>query len=432
MNLTVYVRAAAAGLEVVGLERGWSGKVLADPARDVDTGVNRYASLSPEQQQVYEPYAASDAEARGRTMTAEEHFDSQTISERTTYDAVTHALMNSTLTDEDGNDLGTALDSVARLERLAGQYYGRSGDQQFRLYVDLKPDAVETLERSTQFFEGHLNTVYHVGYPYSFRQEGGVPNIQISVSEDRLKADIDVDYRSSKSPQALFNGHLTSANSDVRAGDNTDRHNRRWSGLVAWWRSVFGSLPEGQEGETWMSEANIEVPTPLPPDRPTGAPIAEPQDAVQEFLSDWLVRHEIDEAMAFMSERAYACVNIDDDAREEALGTDGARRELAAIMREAATVMGKRSNLTAAVDPVPPFNPDRELIPHAFDGEFVMAELSAEEAAQYICGQEVQQDTATYYGVLFQFKQEGAAALGLLWTQEAGQWKLVSYQIFEM
>ena len=54
-----------------------------------------------------------------------------------------------------------------------------------------------------------------MGYPMSFRQEGKVPNMQISVSEDGLKADIDVDYRSSKSPQALFNGHLSSANSAV-------------------------------------------------------------------------------------------------------------------------------------------------------------------------------------------------------------------------
>ena len=50
------------------------------------------------------------------------------ISERTTYDAVTHALMNSELTDEEGKSLGHAIDLVEGVERIAGQYYGRSGD----------------------------------------------------------------------------------------------------------------------------------------------------------------------------------------------------------------------------------------------------------------------------------------------------------------
>ena len=50
----------------------------------------------------------------------------------------------------------------------------------------LRPDAEEILEKSTQFFRSHDNTVYHVGYPRSYRQEGNVPNIQFSVSEDGL------------------------------------------------------------------------------------------------------------------------------------------------------------------------------------------------------------------------------------------------------
>ncbi len=431
MNVTVYLRG---GREVVGIDRGWPGKTLADPAADENPSIARYVNLTPEQQALYEPYARADAAARGRELTPEEHFDSQTISARTTFDAVTHALQSSQLSDADGNDLGSAFDIITAIERVAGQYYGRGGDQQFRLYVELEPDAVQTLRQSTQFFEDHLNTVYHVGYPFSFRQEGSVPNIQVSVSEDGSRADIDVDYRSSKSPQALFNGHLTSANSDIRAGDNIDRHNGRWSGMLAWWRDFFGSFPGGQEGpHGWWASAATEVPTPLPPDRPSGDPIEAPEDAVQEFLTDWLVRQDIDQAMAFMSDRAYACVNIDDDARDEALGPDRARRELASIMREATNVMGERGSLTAAVDAVPPLDPDIQLISHAFDGDFVMIQMTPEESAQYLCGQDSQRDTtASYHGVLFRFKQDGAAALGLLWTEEApNQWRLVSYQIFE-
>jgi hypothetical protein len=51
-----------------------------------------------------------------------------------------------------------------------------------------------------------------------------VPAIQISCAADGKRTDIDVDYRSSKFPVAILNGHLSSANSDVRAGNNHARH----------------------------------------------------------------------------------------------------------------------------------------------------------------------------------------------------------------
>ncbi|HSF17608.1 MAG TPA: hypothetical protein VLK65_18840 [Vicinamibacteria bacterium] len=109
--------------------------------------------------------------------------------------------MRTALTDENGSSLGRAIDLVTGVERIAGQYYGRSGDELFRLYVYLKEGAREVLERSQPFELGHLNTVYHVGYPYSFRQSGGLPSIQFSVSEEGEKAGIHVDYRSSKFPR---------------------------------------------------------------------------------------------------------------------------------------------------------------------------------------------------------------------------------------
>ncbi len=433
-EITVYVRTRDGGIDVVGLERSWPGKVIADPSDELDLGESRFASLEDAQREVYAPYAEQNLEARGREMTVAEHFDSQTISERTTFDAVTHALISSDLSDENGESLGTAFDRIESIDRIAGQYYGRGGDQQFRVYVTLKPDTDDILDRSTQFFRDHLNTVYHVGYPHSFRQEGEVPNIQFSISDDGLTADIDVDYRSSKSPQALFNGHLTSANSDVRAGTNVDRHNGRWQGMVAWWRGVFGQFHEGQEGSIGLLGATaVEVPTPLPPNRPPGAPIEAPEDAIQEFLTDWLVRQDIDEAMSFMSDQAYACVNIDDSAGEEALGAAGARDTLRELMAFSADRLGPRSNLTEAVDAVEPFT-ERVPTVHNFDGEFGMDDMTPEESQQYVCGQEntALDPNKRYIGVILQFKQEGSAILGLLWMQQDEEWKLLSYRVFEI
>ena len=132
------------------------------------------------------------------------------------------------------------------------------------------------------------------------------------MSEDGLSGDVDVDYRSSKSPQALWSGHLTASNSDIRAGKNYTLHNLRWEGLVNWWLDYFGRVPEYEVQRPDLFVAPPETPTPLPPDRPYGASPALVQDAAQEWLTDWLVRGKIDEAIAFMSAQAKSCLNVDD------------------------------------------------------------------------------------------------------------------------
>src|SRR5262249_9069617 len=344
MNVVVYLRTRTGSQDVVGIERGWPGKVLVDP-RDVDGDVSRFQDLTTEQQHLYEPYAYRDASARGQSMTAAQHFDSETVSARTTYDSVTHALLNSNLTDASGNSLGTALALVVSLDRIAGQYSGRMGDEQFRLFVELQPHAVDVLARSLEFFRDRDNTVFHVGFPQNFRQVGRVPNIQFSVSEDGQRADIDIDYRSSGIPRGLFNGHLSAANSDVRAGNNYDRHTGRWVGLTAWWRPVFGGVPDDrQASEIDRDRAAPEVATPLPPNRPRGAVIAEAQDAVQEFLTDWLVRRDLDSALDVVSTHVFACVNVDDDREDEAVRGGEARRVLRSAMQYALDEMGALHN----------------------------------------------------------------------------------------
>jgi len=434
LEVTAYLRKKGDEFEVVGVERDWPGKAVASRKRDSDTGVTRYAELKPEQKKLFEPYAREHQEKTGRSSTPQQYYDSLPISERTSYEAVTHALLSTKLTDRDGAGLGTAFELVERLERIAGQYYGKSGDQQFRLFVHLRPAAVETLEKSREFRRDRENTVYHEGYPASFRQVGKEPTLQFSVTEDRARADIDVDYRSSKSPQALFNGHLTSANSDVRAGDNLERHNVRWGGLIGWWRQFFGNLPGGQQGpHDLLSSEKPETPTVLPPDRPRKAHIEEIQDAVQEFLTDWLVRRKYDEAIDFLSPQAYACLNLNDD-RDEVVDAGTARKALQDIMSYATREMGDRKSLTAAVDAVRPWDPKRQVLAHPYDGDFTLLRMSAQEAAQYLCGRTGRSEgpsDAAYYGVLIRIKKEGAAILGLLWTREDEEWRLVSYRVFE-
>jgi hypothetical protein len=443
MNVTVFLRKESDDFKVVGIDRQWPGKQIADPALEEDTGISIFGDLVPAQQVLVEGYTAAFNERSGRDLSTQEYFDSMSVSERTTYDAVTHALMNSKLTDQEGNDLGNALDLVSGVERIAGQYYGRGGDQQFRLYVFLVPGAKETLEKSKEFFLGHENTVYHAGYPESYRQEGDVPNIQFSLSEDETKADIDVDYRSSKMPGAMFNGHLTSANSDVRAGDNHDRHTNRWSGLVAWWQQVYGDLArkEGAGMAGLLSASQTQIEEDLPPDRPPRAPIAEVHEATQEFLTDWLVRQDVDEALEFLSDSSLACINTDDDPDDEVLRGDQARRLMKEVMEALNDEMGDRDNLAEAIEAVPMVTSTVRIIPHAYDSDFTVGEMMVEHAERYLCekipaapGTPVPQPTdyGIYWGAVFRFKMERdqGGILGLLWQKENGNWRIVSYEAF--
>ena len=436
-SVEVYVRKETSGFEVVGVERNWPGKEIADSRLDEDTGLSRFADLAEVQKGLFEGYTETYNENTEFDLTPEDYFNSMTISERTTYDAVTHALMNSELTDEAGNAIGRAIDLVSGVERIAGQYYGRAGDQQFRLYVDLHEGAREKLERAREFHLGHLNTVYHVGYPYSFRQGGELPSIQFSISEDAKKADIDVDYRSSKMPQAMFNGHLTSSNSDVRAGDNHEKHTGRWGGFAAWWRSVFGRVnhdDESKGGVGLLSGSPPEPPTPLPPDRPITEEPEELADAVQEFLTDWLVRQDIEQAMHFIADNALACVNTDEDFADEILTAGEAKDALAEAMRETSDELGDRDNLTEAIDVVLPWRESIRLIEHPFSDEFSLMELTNADASVYLCGNPPEggatDEYGTYYGALFDFKLRGSAILGLLWSREGGRWRLVAWEAF--
>jgi hypothetical protein len=434
MDVIVYLRTRAGRHDVVGIERGWPGKRLADP-RDVDDDVRRFQDLTPEQQRLYQPFAYRDASARAQSMLVAEHFDSQNISARTTFDSVTHALLNSKLTDAGGNDLGTSLALVASLDRVAGQYSGRRGDEQFRLFVELEPGAVDVLERSQEFFRDRDNTVFHVGYPLSFRQVSRVPNIQFSVSEDGRRADIDVDYRSSGMPRGLFNGHLSAANSDVRAGTNHDRHTRRWAGLDAWWRAIFGAVGGNDQRVDVGADPTDRPPTLLPPNRARGVVIPEPHDAIQEFLADWLVRRDLDEALDAVSRDAFACMNVDDDRENETRRGDDARRLLRDIMHRGIDEMGTLHNLTDAIE-APDVTTEKQPRPsNPFAREFRLTTLSPEEAeSRYlVCGADRQPSSGgPYYEALFRFRHSGSALMGLLWGQDEGRLTVRAFRIVEM
>jgi hypothetical protein len=442
MGVNVTLRSEPTGLRVVGVDRDWPGRTLVDPRVVVRPDRNRYAELEPGRQKLFDTYAQALNAKSGETMSSDDRFRALTPSEQTTFDGVTHALMRSTLTDQEGRSLGPALDLVTGVERIAGQQAGRSGDLQFRLYVTLRPGARDTLERSREFVRGHENTVYHAGYPHSYRL-GTVPSVQISLSEDALRADVDVDYRTSKPPRALFNGHLTSSNSDVRAGDNAQQHARRWNGFVDWWSDLFRPVNFVVTGETStgpFGTAPTRAPTALTPDRPINAPIPELADAVQEFLADWLVRRNYQEAQAFMAPQVLACV-ADSLDMDPGASADRLRQASLQLLEKTANEWGRPRNLTEAMNPVIPWSPSVRVIKHAFDQDFTIVEAPTELGVQYECGatspKTIRPTTAPqygeYFGALLQVVREGhpGGTIVFVWRRVGAEWRLVAYRAIE-
>lgn len=412
------------------------GTAQEKPAISQPQFTGTYEQLRPAQKQLIDEWYAE----YNRLMNEHDppsDYNQLPLSTRTTFEAVSHALLTTNLTNKDGQPTGNALDVVQAIETINGKVPQARGDLQFRMYVVLKPDAVQTLKNSREFFRDRDNTVYHHGYPMNYRQGGTAPTIQISVAKDGRHADIDVDYRSAKFPAALVNGHLTAANSDVRAGNNTQKHLQRWDGLTDWWRNLFG-LADASEPTPDSVAANGEVP-PVPR-KATG----KLDDAVQDYLSVWLVEQKPELAAAYLSPRSFPCLaEYGPQAGTEVnagVAPYLAARDMAATDR----LIGKPSTLQNAVQPAPLADPSLLPIKHPYAAAFGLYQVPNGKAADFDCDPERAFDdydqarvsrTGTkygrYYASVFQLKPiEGRGdTVTMLWTKEGNYWKIISWDI---
>jgi len=395
-----------------------------------------YSQLSDVQRGLIDDIVARFCRITGREVSPAEIYDGARLSVRTTFEAVSHALSRSTLTDPGtGAPLGRPIDLIDHLERVEGRVRGRGGDRQFRLYVALEPGALDTLERSREFRRTADNTIFHKGYPLSFRQEGGYPSLQFSVSRDGARADIDVDYRSSKFPNALFNGHLTSANSDVRAG-NYPRHDRRWTGLANWWEGFFERLfsPDPYAGES-DREGELAL---FPRKGKSTIDVA-----VHDFLSSWLVERRPDLAVAYVDREAYDCLALRLQDEGQSLDRGLAPLQLFLRMKALGDELGPRKSLAEAIVGVRVWNPNLKLVRQPDHAQFVLYGVPRLFAESMRCGNytklgELPKDLRTplvggrrpeSFLSAFSLVTNGpSGTLELLWEKRDGYWKIVAYQ----
>jgi hypothetical protein len=409
----------------------WTLAPATAPAMQVDVTGGSYAALTPAQRRLIDDATVRFGQATARQVEPGRLFDSLPLSTRTTFDAVTHALSQTRLTGAEGAALNlTALDLVARVDAVAGSVPDAGGDKQFRMYVQLRPDARKILENSREFSRQADNTVYHKGYPICFRGTGNTPNIQFSLSPDGTRGDIDVDYRASEFPIMLLNGHLTASNSDVRAGNNDERHNGHWKGLENWWGSFMG-VATGEVSSAGAAD-NRKVAT--EPRLGKGTP---PQEAIADFLNAWLVEQNPGVAAGYIAPRAYACLGT---TRGEPVDRGVARFKIVAAMHAVNNKTGKVDSLSRVLEGVPLTGSRAKEVPQPNRDAFVMYDLRDDLAESLDCENRLHPELADaekarstsfghYVGAVFRLTAGGVVgdSVATLWSEERGVWRLVAF-----
>ena len=391
-----------------------------------------YAALRPEQKRLVDEFVRRYNATTGTKLVPEQAYDNARLSVRTTFDAVTHALLNAKITDAQGKSLGQAIDLVDAVDEVMGEESGVGGDRQFRLYVYLKPNTVGILSQSQEFFRDKDNSVYHKGFPICFRLKNGPPSIQFSISRDKKLADVDVDYRSSGFPKALVNGHLTASNSDVRAGNNLDRHDGRWSGLNGWWRNVFGQLEAGVAPPKENATERIGR-IPLNPGVKANQGI---DKGAHDFLQSWLVKKEPNKSVAYFSRRSYPCLEAMPQNTRQSVSQGMVRLRTLMAMQKFSDNIGTVNSVGDVFEPADKWSQALKPAKNAYASEFRLVSLPADMAADEECiaisdADLSKQSKEKYFATAFRGKTGDGRnkVMSLLWVQEGDYWKIIAIRI---
>lgn len=396
----------------------------------------QYGQMKPGPKRLFDSWAVARNMGEGRTITPRERFESLSVSQRSTFAAATNALLYTRLTDPKGRPIGSAIDLVSAIEVIAGQEPGKGSDEQFRLYVKLKPGAREKLELSREFQHGKNNTIFHKGYPINYRQSGPPPTMQYSIAIDEVRADIDVDYRSSGFPAALFNGHLSASNSDVRAAGNYQTHLRRWPGLVDWWETDF---PDLVAEFNRMEQAHLQQQN-LPAKRNENAPGVEAVAATaDEFFKTWLVDRNTAAAMSYLRQSLTFCSDMKESPEKRLLETRKKALFLETL-KAANKELKNAKTVESSIRAIAPVDPWIRAVDHVQRSAYTLAMITDGDYNHFVCTAADSELTAKdtdgrarqygkHYVTKFQFilANGKGGILRLLWANDNGQWKIAAY-----
>jgi len=158
---------------------------------------------------------------------------------------------------------------------------------------------------------------------------------------------------------------------------------------------------------------------------------------VESFVDVLLIKHDSDSAFSYFAPSAYQCVN---PALEPGLKTaDGVQSEAEYLRRDLKEVSQHArisKQLEQIIESYDPEDPTLKLVHHPRERAYMLARISNAEASAFACGRISGTEAAVSapeYVTLFQMIEPGSesAGLGLLWSKESGDWKIVAFRLDE-
>ena len=191
---TIYMRIGVAFLGALAIAAAAVRDVPAQQPAPQFGGT--YATLDARRQHLVANWVTRFNSVTGQKVEAGAFYnDIVAFSSKTTFEAVTNALMQSSLTDVNGTSLGDALSLVDRSTRFTERFRVSAAIASSGCRCSADPDRDRYASPVERFLRDSDNSISHKGYPQSYREQGGTPSIQFSVALDNWRADIDVDYR---------------------------------------------------------------------------------------------------------------------------------------------------------------------------------------------------------------------------------------------
>jgi hypothetical protein len=212
-----------------------------------------------------------------------------------------------------------------------------------------------------------------------------------------------------------------------------------WAKEANYWKIVSWNVdPDNFAGKKAPSTAPAEAETKF--ERVTGDP--DLIDDVQEFFDAWFVKQSFDQAVGYLSQQCYPCINLYlDEGEKKVRNWPEGQRRLLEGMKRVADVIGKKGDITEAVRSITPAHPALKLVTHSEEQAYTLVSVPDEIARAFECTSQVKGVKITekvggsavygnYYGAIFELNIPGEpAALRLLWGREKGRWKIVAYSI---
>ena len=361
MAVSVYLRNEPDGLRVVGIDREWPGSHAGRSAHRHPAGPKPVRGARPRTaESVRRVHSRVERQTRREPVSRGALSRAQSV--RADDVRRDYARAHPFAADRPGRTPARSSPRPGRRlsSRIAGQQAGRGGDQQFRLYVTLRPDARDVLDQSREFERSRENTVYHAGYPHSYRSGAGMPSIQFSLAEDGS----DRRHRRRLSRQQGSAVAVQRPSHVIELGRPRGRQRAAARPPLERLRQlVVGCVRHGEvrgsSGGTGRAVRRRpqDRPRPCRPTDPLNASIPDVADAVQEFLTDWVIRRNYQEAARVSARRtSCACVadsmDMDPKASPERL-----RQAEPPVAGEDRNQWGRPRNLTQAMNPVIPWSP---------------------------------------------------------------------------